>query len=60
MLGESSIGDAVLGGGRAFHFVVRLRFDRPMHLNEGLIRRIIEQEKPAFSSYELFVDNSTT
>lgn len=58
-LGESLIGAAVLGGGRAFHFVVRLRFDRPMSLNEGLIRRIIEQEKPAFCSYELFIESFT-
>ncbi len=55
-IGDAIIGDAVLGGGRSFHFVIRLRFERPMSINEGLIRRIIEQEKPAFSTYELFIE----
>ena len=58
-LGESIIGEAVLGGGRAFHFVIRLRFDQPTSLKEGLIRRIIEQEKPAFTSYELLIEHAT-
>jgi phage tail-like protein len=58
-IGEAVLGEAVLGGGRAFHFIIQLRFDSPMSLNEGLIRRIIEQEKPAFSSYELFIKHST-
>lgn len=56
-LGEAQIGEAVLGGGQAYHFVVRLRPDHVNSLSEQLVRRIIDQEKPAFCTYELFIDN---
>lgn len=56
VLGEAQLGSAVLAGGQAFHFVVRLRPEEPENINENLIRRIIEQEKPAFCSYELFIE----
>lgn len=46
--------DTVMGGGRPYHFVVRLRSPAP--LDEGLIRTIIEQEKPAFCTYELYLE----
>lgn len=49
-LGES----AMVGGGRPYHFVVRLR--SPEALDEALIRTIIEQEKPAFCTYELYLE----
>ncbi|NJO60868.1 MAG: phage tail protein [Richelia sp. RM2_1_2] len=56
ILGEAQLGSAILAGGQAFHFVVRLRPQQPNSINENLIRRIIEQEKPAFCSYELFIE----
>lgn len=43
-----------IGGGRPFHFVVRLRSPQPQ--DESLIRTIIEQEKPAFCTYELYLE----
>lgn len=49
-LGES----ARVGGGRPFHFEVHLRSPTPQ--DETLIRKIIEQEKPAFSTYELYLE----
>jgi phage tail-like protein len=57
VLGETTLGqDAVLGGGRPFHFYVRLR-PPPQHpLDEPLIRTIIEQEKPAFCTYDLTIE----
>ncbi|MDY6901005.1 MAG: phage tail protein [Cyanobacteriota bacterium] len=56
ILGEAQLGSAILAGGQAFHFVVRLRPQEPDSINESLMRRIIEQEKPAFCSYELFIE----
>ncbi|MBD3884250.1 phage tail protein [Phormidium tenue FACHB-886] len=56
VLGES----AVLGGGQSYHFLVRLRGDRPEHrryLDETLIRKIIDQEKPAFCTYDLLIES---
>jgi phage tail-like protein len=55
VIGEARIGEAILGGGRAFHFAVKLRPDRSQQIDERLIRKIIEQEKPAFCSYELSI-----
>ncbi|MBE7385036.1 MAG: phage tail protein [Leptolyngbya sp. SIO1E4] len=49
-LGETTL----LGGGRPFHFIVRLRSPTPQ--DEPLIRTIIEQEKPAFCTYELYLE----
>ena len=59
-LNEAELGNAVLGGGQAYHFVVKLRSQQPNTIHEGLIRRIIEQEKPAFCTYELFIENSNS
>ncbi len=56
VLGNAEIGEAVLGGGRAYHFVVRLRAETANSINEQLVRRIIDQEKPAFCTYELFIE----
>jgi phage tail-like protein len=57
ILGDAQVGEAVLGGGQAYHFVVRLRPDSSISINEQLVKRIIDQEKPAFCTYELFIDN---
>ncbi len=56
ILGEAELGSAILAGGRPFHFVVHLHPEQPDSINENLIRRIIEQEKPAFCSYELVIE----
>lgn len=56
VLGAAKLGeDAVLGGGQPYHFVVRLR-PKSSELSEHLIRRIIDQEKPAFSTYDLLIE----
>lgn len=58
VLGTAQLGSAVLAGGEPFHFLVCLRpHHRNMNLNEQLIRRIIEQEKPAFCTYDLVIGN---
>ncbi|OWY65995.1 hypothetical protein B7486_38965 [cyanobacterium TDX16] len=58
VLGNSRIGeDAVLGGGNPYHFVVRLRSDRDRAIDEQLVRRILDSEKPAFCTYELIIEN---
>jgi phage tail-like protein len=61
VLGSASLGtDALVGGGRAFHFKVRLKVpidsSRSLMLDESLIRQVIEQEKPAFCTYELQIE----
>lgn len=47
--------DAILGGSRPFHFTIRLRQDNTNLIDEYLVRNVIEQEKPAFCSYDLFI-----
>jgi phage tail-like protein len=57
VLGSSRLGDdAIVGGGRPYHFLVRLRPEPGQIIDEGLVREIIEQEKPAFCTYELLID----
>ncbi|MEB3267046.1 MAG: phage tail protein [Leptolyngbya sp.] len=57
ILGETTLGeDAILGGGRPFHFRVRLRPPAHHAIDETLVRTIIEQEKPAFCTYDLTVE----
>ncbi len=61
VLGKAHVGeDAILGGGKPFHFIVRLRpeIDRP--IDEELVRQVIEQEKPAFCIYELYIEPRST
>jgi hypothetical protein len=56
VLNDAELGQGtILGGGRPYHFVVRLHLENPDYLekNESLIREIIEQYKPAFCSYDL-------
>ncbi|WP_322745068.1 phage tail protein [Leptolyngbya ectocarpi] len=56
-LGDITLGDQPsLGGGKAYHFAVVLKPDSPEQLNcldETAIRVLIEQEKPAFCTYDL-------
>ncbi|MCX5963499.1 MAG: phage tail protein [Cyanobacteria bacterium] len=61
VLGSANLGtDALVGGGRAFHFKVRLKVpidsSGSLMLDESLIRQVIEQEKPAFCTYELQIE----
>ncbi|XHX77642.1 MAG: phage tail protein [Stenomitos frigidus ULC029] len=54
VLGESTLGPtAILGGGKPFHFSVKLCPLVGQYLDESLVRTIIEQEKPAFCTYDL-------
>ena len=52
--------DAILGGGKPYHFTVRLRSHNPSQLNPSLIHTIIEQEKPAFCTYDLLIEPRLT
>jgi phage tail-like protein len=54
LLGETKLGqDSVLGGGRPYHFIVELYPEQPNQIDEHLVREVIEEQKPAFSTYEL-------
>jgi phage tail-like protein len=54
VIGEGILGaNASTGGGRPFHFVVRIRNDRENTLDLQLIHQIIETEKPVFCTYDL-------
>ena len=48
--------DAIIGGGKPYHFDVRLRAQPNSPIDEQLVRRIIDQEKPAFCSYSLRIE----
>lgn len=57
VLGKTIVGqDSMLGGGRPYHFIVRLRPDSPDQIDERLVREIIEREKPAFCTYDLDIE----
>ncbi|APB34211.1 phage tail protein [Gloeomargarita lithophora Alchichica-D10] len=54
ILGEAVVGEtAVLGAGRPYHFRVWLRADAPERVDVDLVRAVIDQEKPAFCTYDL-------
>lgn len=59
VFGEAAFGDGMMmGGGQPFHFNVVLRpesTDEYNQLDEALIRRVIEQVKPAFCTYTLAI-----
>lgn len=58
VLGETHLGfDAVMGGVRPFHFTVCLRPEPNNFVDEQLVRTIIEQEKPAFCTYDLLISS---
>lgn len=52
--------DSIIGGGQPYHFVVRLRPDADVRVDEQVVRNIIEREKPAFCTYELYVEQATS
>ena len=57
LLGVAHLGhDTVLGGGNPYHFQVCLKVQRPQVVDEQLVRRIIDQEKPAFCTYDLKIN----
>jgi phage tail-like protein len=51
--------DTMLGGGRPFHFIVHLRPEHPHRVDVALVRSIIEREKPAFCTYELYIEEQS-
>ncbi|MGK7947818.1 MAG: phage tail protein [Xenococcaceae cyanobacterium] len=56
VLNRANLGeDTVLGGGRPYHFTIRLRSTPENPLDETLIRQIIETEKPTWCTYQLTV-----
>ena len=56
VLGETHLGpEAIMGGTKPFHFSVTLRQPPGLDLDENLIRKTIEQEKPAFCTYDLAI-----
>lgn len=56
ILGQTVLGQtSLLGGHRPYHFSVQLRPPADYSLDETLIRTIIDQEKPAFCSYDLAI-----
>jgi phage tail-like protein len=56
VIGESCISPSnLLGEGNPYHFVVHLRCGSTHQINESLVRQVIEQEKPAFCTYDLFI-----
>ncbi|BAY81545.1 phage tail protein [Calothrix parasitica NIES-267] len=58
VVGEANVNkNPMLGGGKPYHFTVRLRTDTSNQLDEELVREIIERYKPAFSTYELSIDS---
>lgn len=60
VMGKTRTGqDSMLGGGRPFHFIVRLRAEQENQIDERLVRTIIEREKPAFCTYDLEIIPST-
>ena len=59
ILDRANLGeDTVLGGGRPYHFTVRLRSTPAISLDETLIRQIIEAEKPTWCTYDLYLSES--
>ncbi|WP_017303534.1 phage tail protein [Spirulina subsalsa] len=58
VLGDTHLGqDATLGGGRPYHFTVRLRPPDGHELDKTLIQVVIDQEKPAFCTYDLVIES---
>ncbi len=59
LFGLAHVGeDAIIGGGKPYHFDVRLRAQPNSPIDEQLVRRIIDQEKPAFCSYSLRIETN--
>jgi phage tail-like protein len=62
IIGSAKLGDhPVIGSQQPYHFVVNLRFDQILtseqkQIYEDLCHKIIEQEKPAFCTYKLYIN----
>lgn len=57
VVGAAQLGqDTLIGGGQPYHFIVYLRPDTPEQLDSNLIHQIIAQEKPAFCTYDLYIE----
>ncbi|MEM9264316.1 MAG: phage tail protein [Cyanobacteria bacterium P01_F01_bin.13] len=57
VLGHTILGrSTILSGNIPYHFSVRLRPPADYSLDDTLIRTIIDQEKPAFCSYDLAIE----
>jgi phage tail-like protein len=62
IIGSAKLGDhPVIGSQQPYHFIVNLTFDQIMtpeqkQTYEILCRKIIEQEKPAFCTYNLYIN----
>jgi len=57
VMNEARLGqETMVGGGLPYHFLVHLRNDLGLSLNRSLIAQIIDQEKPAFCTYELVIE----
>lgn len=57
LFGLAYVGEnAIIGGGKPYYFDVRLRAQPNSPIDEQLVRRIIDQEKPAFCSYSLRIE----
>lgn len=55
--GDAKLGEEThLGGGKPYHFTVRLCPFSEQSIDEALVRTVIEQEKPAFCTYDLVVE----
>lgn len=60
VLGETRLGrDATMGGGQPYHFRVHLRPQPDQDLNLPLIYQVIDKEKPAFCTYELYMEEQS-
>ncbi|NET08626.1 MAG: phage tail protein, partial [Symploca sp. SIO2B6] len=58
VFGHARLGyETIMGGGRPYHFIVRLRSPQPDALDQSLIHTIIQQEKPAFCTYDLYIES---
>lgn len=59
IMAETYVGrDAIIGGGQPYHFSVHLRPDGTHQIDERLVHQIIEQEKPAFCTYDLYISST--
>lgn len=59
ILGNALIEKSILGSGKVYHFSVCLRFDADYpaeQLNESILHQMIQQAKPAFSTYDLTIE----
>lgn len=55
IIGETEVGDeALIGAGQPYHFIVQLRYPALQPIDKELIRQVIDQEKPAFCTYDLY------